>query len=506
MQIRDGGYYKQRNGMIRGPMLIAEDEGFAFEGTKSAKPRPMRWRLNGQYMPRSEAITNENVDLVEELAVFPMPEITDADRFVAHDNDGYALEFAGNYNSYTDDDCTLYLFTQSELLRMIKDQRDHLKTSVSLVLPTASEEDREALSQALAKLMGAGIAHFTNITPTKIMAFAVGAAHRIVESLTVHGFENDRGASLVLANHQDLIQDAIYKAATNLLREHGVSTFHDGGYVKGSGETLVGEHATGSFAFIGTAKSWAKGGFTGKPGLKPGEAAGVVATETIVPHEQAKKKGWVTEILARTDDRRLESLHLCKPAPTPYPTPGSVWQHRNGNSYAVVLISNAESERQEKYPTTVVYRNVENGKVYNRKLSDWHRSMTLADGALTEEDIHADDRNSDGHASFVGKMVGESIRDALAKMADREFIVAAAIHHGGIIFLPRPARHHTILQAMETEMQIGGVINPQQQGFITSTGRYVNRTEAWYIAQAAGQIIRKTSGEDTPNLYSEDLW
>ena len=84
----------------------------------------------------------------------------------------------------------------------------------------------------------------------------------------------------------------------------------------------------------------------------------------------------MTEVLARADDRASETLHLCKPAPAPVPMPGSVWSHKNGNRYAVVLISNADSERQDKYPATVVYRNVENGKVYNRKLSDWHRSMT----------------------------------------------------------------------------------------------------------------------------------
>lgn len=56
--------------------------------------------------------------------------------------------------------------------------------------------------------------------------------------------------------------------------------------------------------------------------------------------------------------------------------PSTLWQHYNGNKYEVLLLSNTESERQEKYPTTVVYRNISNRNIYSRKLSDWHRSMT----------------------------------------------------------------------------------------------------------------------------------
>lgn len=53
------------------------------------------------------------------------------------------------------------------------------------------------------------------------------------------------------------------------------------------------------------------------------------------------------------------------------PTPFSRWQHRNGNKYVVRFLTNIESDRQDKYPTTVVYENFENGKLYSRKLVDW---------------------------------------------------------------------------------------------------------------------------------------
>lgn len=89
-----------------------------------------------------------------------------------------------------------------------------------------------------------------------------------------------------------------------------------------------------------------------------------------------------------------------------------------------------------------------------------------------------------------------------------ETIIAAAIHAGGIISLPPPARHHTILQTMSLVMGLDatqlGV--PENQGFLTSTGRYVGRVEGFHIAQKAGQIIHKSGNKDEPTLYSEDMW
>lgn len=57
------------------------------------------------------------------------------------------------------------------------------------------------------------------------------------------------------------------------------------------------------------------------------------------------------------------------------PKPGTLWKHRNGNIYGVWLITNVGSTN-EKYPETVVYNNILNGKTYSRPVSDWHRSMT----------------------------------------------------------------------------------------------------------------------------------
>lgn len=85
-----------------------------------------------------------------------------------------------------------------------------------------------------------------------------------------------------------------------------------------------------------------------------------------------------------------------------------------------------------------------------------------------------------------------------------ERISAAAVQFGATISLPPPARHHTIIQTMDLEMGIDGILAvPNTQGFVTDTGRFVNRVEAFYLAYKAGQIISETKG---PQLYSEDLW
>lgn len=85
-----------------------------------------------------------------------------------------------------------------------------------------------------------------------------------------------------------------------------------------------------------------------------------------------------------------------------------------------------------------------------------------------------------------------------------ERIAAAAIQFGATISLPPPARHHTIIQTMDAEMGIPGQLaTPQSQGFVTDTGRFVNRVEAYYLAFKACQIISGTKG---PQLFSEDLW
>lgn len=84
-----------------------------------------------------------------------------------------------------------------------------------------------------------------------------------------------------------------------------------------------------------------------------------------------------------------------------------------------------------------------------------------------------------------------------------ERIEAAAIwYRGRVHTVPRPGRHHHVIR----KMYDAGFRDPamQHQGFVTDAERFVDREEAWKIAEAAGQIIRQNITPGT--LYSEDLW
>jgi hypothetical protein len=87
-----------------------------------------------------------------------------------------------------------------------------------------------------------------------------------------------------------------------------------------------------------------------------------------------------------------------------------------------------------------------------------------------------------------------------------ETIVAAALKIQSMtISAPPPARHHTLLHAIfNTYGERGPMIKATDQGFLTSTGRFVSREEAVTIAMAAGQIIKPKF--QPQQLFSEDLW
>lgn len=63
-------------------------------------------------------------------------------------------------------------------------------------------------------------------------------------------------------------------------------------------------------------------------------------------------------------------------------------------------------------------------------------------------------------------------------------------------------RHHTNLHILSA---LGiSVKDMNNQGFMTSTGRWVDREEGCKIARAAGQIRHKTGPDNI--LFSEDMW
>lgn len=84
---------------------------------------------------------------------------------------------------------------------------------------------------------------------------------------------------------------------------------------------------------------------------------------------------------------------------------------------------------------------------------------------------------------------------------DRVAIKAASGH---IYALPEPCRHCDVF----CEMQKRGEHHASSvQGFLTTRDRFVDRTEGYKVAKAAGQIIYRPDVTPTPGtLYSEDLW
>ncbi len=75
---------------------------------------------------------------------------------------------------------------------------------------------------------------------------------------------------------------------------------------------------------------------------------------------------------------------------------------------------------------------------------------------------------------------------------------AVRLPNACVISMPRPARHHHILNTH------GGLAGAEQ-GFLTSEGDFVDREEAFVIATAADQIVRRCGGDDGC-LFSENLW
>lgn len=94
-------------------------------------------------------------------------------------------------------------------------------------------------------------------------------------------------------------------------------------------------------------------------------------------------------------------------------------------------------------------------------------------------------------------------------MIATERIVAAALQHpetGRVFTLPAPARHCDVMSFMRNEKVRPGEC---RQGFVTSSGRFVDRRIGYRLAEAAGQLLPQNRPGHTPTpgtLYTEDLW
>lgn len=86
-------------------------------------------------------------------------------------------------------------------------------------------------------------------------------------------------------------------------------------------------------------------------------------------------------------------------------------------------------------------------------------------------------------------------------------IVCAAIRHSGTGLVVCGARHfddvmHGQLMALDG---LGMTDEWDEQGFIDQRGNFLTREEAFAVASAAGQIMRRCGGDDG-RLFSENLY
>jgi len=95
-------------------------------------------------------------------------------------------------------------------------------------------------------------------------------------------------------------------------------------------------------------------------------------------------------------------------------------------------------------------------------------------------------------------------KTAGAWRAHERIAAAACKVEGMTCSMPPPHRHHDVMKAIWHMNRRLGAVPPENQGFITNTGRFVGREEACVIARAAGQILEKTPPGN--KLFSEDLW
>ncbi len=81
-------------------------------------------------------------------------------------------------------------------------------------------------------------------------------------------------------------------------------------------------------------------------------------------------------------------------------------------------------------------------------------------------------------------------------------IVCAALQYDSGELIVGPRHFCPVMNAQLCRSDDNGI---PEQGFIDQRGKFLNRTEAWIVADEAGQIIRRVGG-DEKKLYSENLY
>lgn len=128
----------------------------------------------------------------------------------------------------------------------------------------------------------------------------------------------------------------------------------------------------------------------------------------------------------------------------------------------------------------------------------------LANGSLTMLEF------VDAHARAIQERIlcaavyvndGEDYGE-LTYAAPKRGIVFHGFRHGNCYHAMRPWLNSLPEEVRREKLNL--TQEDENQGFLTSKGRYVNRQEAWVIAEAARQILPHARHPGT--LYSEDLY
>lgn len=128
----------------------------------------------------------------------------------------------------------------------------------------------------------------------------------------------------------------------------------------------------------------------------------------------ACRTGYASFVLVESDTPKAHIANVSKEEESNWydkgelPHVGSKWQHRNGNIYTVTGYAN-EKTTTDKYPVTVIYQG-ENGNIWCRPMSDWHRSMT----DCTERDKLVEQ----GRKSLTGLYAIHTTDDVIGKLID----------------------------------------------------------------------------------------
>lgn len=135
---------------------------------------------------------------------------------------------------------------------------------------------------------------------------------------------------------------------------------------------------------------------------------------------------------------------------------------------------------------------------------------TLNEGVYQETEACNDQRTIIKHrARLVSALhaMADAMPDAEPAPNPERIVMAALLMKGethGLGLLP-PAHHGEIIRALQDVGFDESEILEAERGFITDEGRFVDRTEGWRVAEAAGQIIRRNENSEGM-LYSENLW